>query len=656
MRKLMYVLVCILLVSMSVSADIIAFEAEDEKLATNIGAAWETGEDENALGGTYIVLPGEDSTNNTTTVTAENTTVYMLNVPAGTYTLYVKYRIRVADGADDSIFVSQDSFAETASMADFNGMDATDIDGNSTVDNYGWVQVHNSYGSTIRTYVQSAAGPAYFKVHPRETGLELDAFAFVPQDESVTSAQLDEAVLKSHIDPGAAINPMPANGRFDVDSELVNLISWSAPEAFEDLASVQGYDVYFGTVSEPNDPVNTPVYIDDALSMDVELTYNTTYYWRVDSHVTWTDATIGVVEGEVWQFTTLPDDKTPIVTADDTNVITSVEFLPASLSATVSDWGEGDIVDITWATDVAINEAMQMYDRSGKIADLDGIVEDPNLLVDWIGTDTRDYKVFANPMSLTLKGLPAATYNWKSYHHDADNQSGTFDVTVIDANGSAVFTDNVQTNGATAFVPFETTITTNGTDDVVLVFELQVDNSDFFVMNGFELTDGGASPLKIDFEPVLTETVGEEEVEFTNTMPGYQSYTAEHEVADTFIEKSFAAFGTNVSIIPEWSSEVPMPVDVVNDPKLSAQAATFSSDRPVAVTVTIKATDAAGQTGSASILVTIAADACAGAQLDSASWGGFSEFDFNEDCVVNVLDFAELSVAWMDDRLMTGQK
>ena len=450
---------------------------------------------------------------------------------------------------------------------------------------------------------------------------------------------------------GAATDPVPFSN--EVDSETVNQISWSAP-VDNDLDFVDGYDVYFGTIADPNVDENPMTYTTDTF-LSVELDFNTTYYWRVDTHVTWLDSTSEVVEGLTWQFTTLPDDKTPIVTAADTNVITSMEFLPVSLAASVNDWGEGDIVDIIWTTDVAINEAMQMLDRSGNIADLDEIVEDPNLLVDWIGTDTRDYKVFANPMSLTLKGLPAATYSWKSYHHDASNQSGTFDVTVIDANGSAVFTDNVQTNGATAFVPFETTITTNGTDDVVLVFELQVDNSDFFVMNGFELTDGGASPLKIDFEPVLTETVGEEEVEFTRTMPGYQSYTAEHEVADTFIEKSFAAFGTNVSIVPEWS-EVPMPVDMVNDPKLAAQAATLSSEHPVAVTVTIKATDSLGQAGSASIVVTIAADACAGAQLDKDGWSGFNTYDFNSDCLVNVEDLAVFAAGWLDDRNLSAQK
>ena len=43
------------------------------------------------------------------------------------------------------------------------------------------------------------------------------------------------------------------------------------------------------------------------------------------------------------------------------------------------------------------------------------VIETPSLLRDWIGTDTRQP---GDPMTLTITGLPAGTYEWVSYHHD----------------------------------------------------------------------------------------------------------------------------------------------------------------------------------------------------------------------------------------------
>lgn len=126
----------------------------------------------------------------------------------------------------------------------------------------------------------------------------------------------------------------------------------------------------------------------------------------------------------------------------------------------------------------------------------DGIADHVNLLRDWIGWDTRNV---GDPMSLTISGLPAGAYQWLSYHHDAHDQTGIFSVTVNDASGSATTTgiDISNTTGSTVktladATKFTTTITSNGKDDVTLVFHQTSPSNPvataIFVINGFELS------------------------------------------------------------------------------------------------------------------------------------------------------------------------
>jgi hypothetical protein len=70
------------------------------------------------------------------------------------------------------------------------------------------------------------------------------------------------------------------------------------------------------------------------------LAYNSTYYWRVDTHVAWDSNSItgnftDVVQGRVWKFTTRPSYIAPTVTFN--SVITTQPILPAALSATVTN-------------------------------------------------------------------------------------------------------------------------------------------------------------------------------------------------------------------------------------------------------------------------------------------------------------------------------
>ncbi len=163
---------------------------------------------------------------------------------------------------------------------------------------------------------------------------------------------------------------------------------------------------------------------------------------------------------------------------------------------TFEAFGTSVTVAPSWAAN-ATPQAMQMIDRSG--SGRNGYTgEHADLLADWIGTDTRQV---GNPLTLTISGLPQGTYSWRSYHHDTDDQTGIFSVTVNDATGSQTTADidishseagtADRVDGFENITVFETTVISNGMDDVVLVFEVTSPsspvNTAFLVMNGFEM-------------------------------------------------------------------------------------------------------------------------------------------------------------------------
>lgn len=482
----------------------------------------------------------------------------------------------------------------------------------------------------------------------------------LPQTEAGLQAFKDaiDAYTLLGVSPYAATAPNPAKGAV-VDLTSLTEMSWqdcSDPN----VAAVQ-HDLVFGT--EPNMLLNA-VYpaVSNPLNLaseNIYLDYDTTYYWRIDTIITWDSNDItgnwqDVAVGTPWFFTVLPEDKIPGVTADagDMDILTSLEFLPADLTGMVNDSGEGDIQSVTWEVigNNAPATAMQMMTR-GSAAALGNLAQigitDPNLLMDWIGTDTRDdqpNKPLGDPMVLTLKGLPSDTYTWKSYHHDPDATfTGIFDAVVMDASGKTATADiQISDSNELPIAAFETTITANGTDDIVLFFDLHPYaglgyNDAWFVMNGFELTSSNGS-LNIDF--------GNTSV----AMPGYQAYVAQHEVLNTFTEQSYNAFGTTVSVLPAWGG-IATVTDTTVD--LLSPTAILETDWPGAYLVRLSASDLSW-TGSDTMTVRVAADACAAALLDPA-WGGFNSYDADEDCDVDLSDFAALAQQWLDDRNAAGQ-
>ena len=476
---------------------------------------------------------------------------------------------------------------------------------------------------------------------------------------------------------GTAYSPAPI-GTINKDTEYTGYLSWTSPDVPDDpnLLSVNYYDVYLYPKTTGNvtgDDPNALKYVkvssaQAGTTYTMALDYNTTYFWRVDTNVTWDSnevtggALTETITGADWQFATLASNAFPAVTVNG-DLLTSLDFSPvALLTGNVDDNGEGDMASVKWSIvsydGGALDTNMQMYDRTSDtqaVADITEIAPaELNLLIDWIGTDARTSAGGGDPMILTLKGLPAGTYSWKSYHHDGDNQTGLFDVTVVDSTGSFVAGTGIDISDANTLpiTAFETTFVADGSD-VKLIFDQQNDQSlpipeMFFVMNGFELTKG-ADSLKVDFTYDDGTTQGPVQADFS-------AYGAKHEDASSFTQQDFSAFGTTVSVLPTWNDYVVgaslTPED--GNPAEAAQATSFVTDTPGTYTIALSAIDTAGQEDFAETTVTVYADACTLAQ-DAGGWQGFNEYDKDMDCDVDLLDFAEFAKQWLDDVSASGQ-
>ena len=436
-----------------------------------------------------------------------------------------------------------------------------------------------------------------------------------------------------------AFNPSPADGSTVEVGDVVEL-SWNTG-----IGDVANHILYLSAPDDPNLITVTPVVIVDddsgsaSYTLPAELIQDSVYIWRVDQELTDTS----VITGSVWSFTTLPADITPIVSIPDASdeIITWLGNLPETgLAGTVDDFGEGDLASVAWeiisGPGVSAATDMQMLDRAGYIGNIAG---DPNLLRDWIGTDARNASIGTDTMTLTLSGLPAGTYSWTSYHHDAQDQTGLFDVTVNDSVASATTTGVDISSGTETVTTFVATIVSDGSD-VTLVFTADW----MFVMNGFELT-GTGDPLMIDFNPDTA----------TSVMPGYAEYFATHEDPATFTSQAYDAFGTIVTVTPTWGYAAAIVTDTTAD--MLAPTATFDAiatpyDTTGTYTIELTATDGAAQSSSDTLIVRVSADACAAAGLVA----GFelNPYDSDGDCDVDLVDFAAFAAQWLDNVNLVG--
>ncbi len=490
-----------------------------------------------------------------------------------------------------------------------------------------------------------ASTTVFFSRYSDNMGVKVGSF----DDLSVYDHVLSAVEVSGMYLGGSAVAPTPEDGETGVDVEI-SALSWGAPGAYENGT----YDVYFGTV-EPNElladygltkltasPISETS-IDPMPAGDLE--YNTKYYWIVDS---FEPGNSEAYQGKTWSFVTALEDRFPVVTPGS-SYITWPDILPQTVSATVDDNAEGDIADVTWTIsgypDQSEPAAMQLLDR-GMTSEA-AIAQkaagfDPNMLCDFIGTDSRS----SDPMTLTLTGLPAGSYTWTSVHHDLGDQTGKFDVYV----DGVLVDEAVDISASTEEVTvYTTTLTSDGTNPIALTFDTLPGSNVremWFVMNCFELTNG-VDTMKVDF----TATADPQE----KIAPGYQGYLATHEAADSFTAQDFSFGSATVTIAPAWdpmnAGWITASIESVSGDVL-ALAATFTTNYAGDYELTCTVTDASGQSDSATVTVQVVEDACVAASM-SSDWKGYNSYDIDENCVVDLSDFALFAAEWLEDMAKT---
>ena len=138
------------------------------------------------------------------------------------------------------------------------------------------------------------------------------------------------------------------------------------------------------------------------------------------------------------------------------------------------------VTDITVTLSVDDNSGLRAFHRN----------ETSNVLLDdWFGVDGRG--TGNKTMTVTLSGLAAGEYNWKSYHDDPIATINTLQYSemsyTMDHAGTQVSGSFFQSKHLGETVDFS--FISDGINDVV--FSLVADTDMFAVLNGFELRDSG---------------------------------------------------------------------------------------------------------------------------------------------------------------------
>ena len=204
----------------------------------------------------------------------------------------------------------------------------------------------------------------------------------------------------------------------------------------------------------------------------------------------------------------------------------AADFVTQSYNATFAISGAANVgVTPAWPN-TTDNRVRQMIDR-GAGNDANWLDTDLDGVTDWLGIDTRTGNggngnwdgTTGTPthMTLTLSGLAAGTYNWRSFHHDTENVHTDFQVAINTGGGLVALANgymsdstpggnpNSATNGSPGLVTdfagmiaagsiYDATFTANGTDDVVIQFTPLAGtygnavHNQLWGINGFQLT------------------------------------------------------------------------------------------------------------------------------------------------------------------------
>jgi hypothetical protein len=457
MRKLIFILFVILVVSVS-QAVIVKFEAENARVYYQAGTAWMTQENENAGGGECIT-----GTENLPAQTETSVRRYSFNIPADTYNLYVRYSILTettdprgqAQWDNDSVFLSDSSFAVDATLGMYNGLAATGVDDISTLNNsFGWVQVDTGYE-------MAADGTGYLIIQPREDGLLVDAFAFVTDGEEVTDELLNTVIVggEPH-DPmvtpqweDGSVGDMQPNNE-DVEVTL-HFKAAGDPNQLADPPlpvnpDVVGHYIYLSNGVAADDPnVYLRDYIEQGSVTDPNVSYGpftlkegTAYYWQVEEGLddgTGNPYAAGdpnnTIWGPVWSFTTI--SVKPKILVDPENALMDAG---GNASFTVTAGPSPVVTDYRWYK-----------------------VGDPDI-------ELSDGGIYSNTRTATLTITGAAAGDEGQFYCIAYN--GDPDTTGIPSDPSSAA--KLWYPRLTSHYPFESIIGGNSTPDIVGGYDMEL--------------------------------------------------------------------------------------------------------------------------------------------------------------------------------------
>ena len=476
------------------------------------------------------------------------------------------------------------------------------------------------------------------------------------------------AEVGTYFTEGFLPNPSPANYETQAPVDTA-VVAWDVPDVgftpSKYVLTMRASDPNF--IDTANNVVVDPVVDTNPDAIRVEAAMPITplvngqkYYWRVDVY----NQDI-VYPGSTLSFTVIPLDTAPVVDAGG-SYITWLDNLPQTISGTVINNDDVDDIadaDVLWSaisfpgdpTDSVARIILRGIDSEEAVT-LKDEGYDPNMLHDWVGTDLSQT---GNPLVLTFSDLPAGTYNWKSYHHDYADQTGTFNVYV---NGVMVGEDIDISDADNMPTEFTTSFTSDGSD-VDIIFEgneeeFSVNNAaelKIFVLNGFELSDG-TNELKVDFNKITPDDEEDpaddnDDDTISPTAPGFVAYDAINTDLSSFVAKTYTFGASEVTFKPAWGKNAAGWINysltkTSTDPL--APVAVFTTDTAGDYTLQLTATDGAGHSDSDTIVVRVAADTCAAAQL-SSSWAGFNYFDIDNNCIVDLYDFAEFTSVWLEN-------
>jgi hypothetical protein len=161
----------------------------------------------------------------------------------------------------------------------FDASDSNDPDEDSLGYQWNWGEGAGFSASGIAATHQYAA-PGIYTVTLRVNDGTADSY----YSKAIT-------VTQPQTPPLLPVNPHPSRG--DISQPIEQELTWT------DGGQTDTYAVYFGTNTDPEN--NPKTVVSDASFDPGSLTYNTTYYWRVDAinaH--------GTTTGDTWYFTTQP--------------------------------------------------------------------------------------------------------------------------------------------------------------------------------------------------------------------------------------------------------------------------------------------------------------------------------------------------------------